>query len=271
MEAKHDSDITDLKNQINTIELIPGPQGAQGLPGPQGPEGPSNSGNSFVLTDANGDFLGDVITIESQDKVKVRVPFFLSDGTKIHSLVTFSTSNFEIMDNSVPYHVAGHVNSPQGYYVPSIVYTTNDCSGTPYISGENMFHGNAFFQLAVLSEQWDEDPSLDKMRLYAATSLKVEDRRFQSALVGAYFKYNDPINEPMYIKTAKVGGAILGLTNVVSGGYYSHFKYTFYYDMNLPQGCVPINPRVRKSLPVELLDDDIRGMFPAPYSLNVKK
>lgn len=124
--------IQNLMNLINNIKLIPGPQGLQGpqgpvgsqgptgpmgatgpqgLPGPQGsigsqgPQGPQGtigpqgkdglSGNrkNFVLRDANGKSIGDVLSVSdvTTRSAFLRIPFTLSNGQQKFLGMVFSS------------------------------------------------------------------------------------------------------------------------------------------------------------------------------------
>jgi len=146
--------IAGLQEQINNIELLPGPQGEQGEHGPMGPQGPQgeqgpigatglageqgpvgpqgdkgehgedgDDGSSLVLEDGNGQELGIFTSLSSGDNYSAYIP-------DIGRLMEFHSSPDYMIKLNLPIAT---------FYYPQI-----NCGGTPFIQLSPSFQNTVF-------------------------------------------------------------------------------------------------------------------------------
>ena len=147
---------TDLQNQIDSIELLPGP------PGPEGPQG--KSGVSLHLIDGDGQDLGVLIDSGAQGKERIYTTYFPEAGVKLrfHEHYPPDVESFFVTvepDNN------------------TTLFLSSDCSGTPYAAVSNW--PNNLTRVGTSTPPITETPTY-----YKNTSGAEEDNEFHS-LIGS--------------------------------------------------------------------------------------
>ena len=110
--------IADLQQQINNIQLIPGPTG------PQGPSGPSGKGLKVI--DTHGNNVGLFLDISSEFPKYENLPHIEKQLLSVFNTSTNSILAYEI--NSATLRNEYVYFDPYGFY-----YQSNNCTGNPYV------------------------------------------------------------------------------------------------------------------------------------------
>lgn len=192
----------DLQDQIDTIELIPGPQGPmgpqgpiglqgpEGLQGPKGdkgeigPQGPQGIG-AIQAFSADGEFIGILTDLESDSK------FFIPSLKKFIRFPVYG-------------HDAGFVQDSGTGASVGLLFETDDCSGQPYISCGSVGQPFSLCQYYVLPNYSDEPIHINPARYFVTEGPVLSLRAFYS-----WLKYGEcvpfiPFEEMMSLPAVEV-------------------------------------------------------------------
>ena len=202
--------VNDLQGRVDTLETappVPGPQGEQGEPGPQGirgiqgPKGDTGSkgdkgdkgdtgsqgpigltgekgtdgkaggGSGYVMQDANGNVVGDIMSLfiengGTENKYLTHLRYLNLDGSIVNIALEIRSLNYGIDQNGVEqYQVGGYgkvFSIDSGY--GEIYFSDRNCEGTPYLA-TNSSLGPAFSSAFIVDKYPHNELYIQKSRI----------------------------------------------------------------------------------------------------------
>jgi hypothetical protein len=180
--------VADLQGRVDTLETAPpvpgvpgpkgdkgdqgdpgadsfvvGPKGDKGDKGDPGQDGKDGSGSGYVLQDANGEYIGDIMSFNlDATGFMTHLKYLTSDGNTINIVLQFKVINQGIDTNGIDRTVYSITKLDGGN--GRIYFSSRDCTGNPMLNFSSRY--GSLFTSAFIT-QIDNDPN---PRLYIQKS-----------------------------------------------------------------------------------------------------